>query len=336
MRTVLLINHSQRACGVQQFGKRVYRLIAESSYVNYIYVEMERPSEYHATISVIKPDVIVYNWHRGTMNWLTEDMVKQYKDIKHYFIFHEEYTREYYDKYLFFGDYDFSGGTKFGDRKVLLPRPLLTYVKDYPKNDVLTIGSFGFGFWQKGYHTLTKLINDNYDRTVLNFHMPYSYYGDGLHKQGHEVEAACRKENTNPGVKLNITHDFLTDSQVLSFLAGNDINVFLYGENGEGISSVVDYAMSVQRPIAISESRMFRHIASKDVIVSGNNIMEILKRGNKPLQKLRDKWSVENFRREFDALFIGDLPESMPTPHEKVLSADFSLNARVDLRGKGS
>lgn len=303
MHRVLIVNHRIKACGVQQFGRRVFDLAKRSVDTEFIYAELERPFELELAVKQAQPDFILYNWHRGTMPWLTEDIVKSMHGIKHYFMYHEEFTREFYDKYLFFGDYDFSGGAKFGDKKSLLPRPLFDYASNYPNNIPVKIGSFGFGFWQKGYHHLTKLVNDTFDNCELNFHMPYSHFGDPLHEQGDAVREACWKAHTNPGMRLTITHDFRNDKGILDFLAGNDINVFMYGENGEGISSVIDYALSVKRPIAISNSRMFRHIANDKITLENNSIKEILDRGIEPLDHLREQWSTRNFIKALDKEF---------------------------------
>lgn len=303
MKKVLILNHYQKACGVQSFGLRVWNLVKDSKNVNYHYREVEDVKTFYRYATEVAPDIILFNWHRGTMPWLTEEIVSSLGS-KSYFMFHDEVTRKNYDKYIFFGDYDFTKGKKFGNKKVLLPRPLLEYNGAYKENSTLTVGSFGFGFWNKGYHTLTKLINEQFPWSVVNFHMPYSYFGDPLKKQTKEVEAECRKLATK--VELHITHDLLDDAGVLKFLAGNDINIFLYGENGEGISSVLDYALSVRRPIAISDSKMFRHVASDDILVSKNSIENILAKGTKPLEKYYEMWNIENFKKEMDDVFNGD------------------------------
>ena len=303
MNKVLIVNHFRKECGVQSFGKRVHTLVKDSSNVSYSYVEVETEKEFVSAFSKTQPNYILYNWHRGTMPWLSERLVTSIGISKQYFIFHDEVTRQNYDKYLFFGAYDFTEGSKFGDKKVLLPRPVLEYSGNYRENIIPTIGSFGFGFWNKGYHTLTKLVNDTFDTAILNFHMPYSYFGDPLKKQTREVEAECRRLVTNKGITLNINHEFLDDSGVLDFLAGNDINVFLYEENGEGISSVIDYALSVRRPIGISTSRMFRHIKEDSIIVGDNSIQDIISRGTGCLEKYYNTWSPNNFMAEMDNLF---------------------------------
>jgi len=221
-------------------------------------------------------------------------------------MFHEEVVRENYDKYLFFGAYDFSNGAIFGDKKILLPRPLLNYNREHPKNSIVTIGSFGFGFWQKGFHKLVELVNTSFEEATINLHMPYSFFGDPTHEQTNAVEKECRSLNTNPRVTLSISHNFLDDAGVLRFLAGNDINVFIYGENGEGISSVIDYALSVKRPIAISSSRMFRHITKDEILLEKNTIQEILAKGTAPLEQFYTDWSPDKFREEFNRIFLNE------------------------------
>jgi hypothetical protein len=300
MKKVLILNHYQKACGVMQFGRRVWDLIKDSREIDYSYREVEDVKTFYKYATEVAPDIILFNWHKGTMSWLTEEIVSSLGS-KSYFIFHDFPTQKNYDKYLFFGDYDFSGGKKFGDKKILLPRPLLRYRGDYPKNNKLTIGSFGFGFWNKGYHTLTELVNRTLPGSVLNFHMPYSYFGDPTKKQTKAVEAECRRLATN--ITLNITHELLDDQGVLKFLAGNDINAFLYEENGEGISSVTDYALSVNRPIAISKSKMFRHIQKPEIMIENNSLLDILNTGTKPLLEFYDRWNTGRFWEEMDNIY---------------------------------
>lgn len=303
MKTILILNHRISNCGVYQFGKRVYELVANSKDINYIYREAESVEEFENIKKKLNPDFIIYNWHRGTMQWLSEDLIVNDKNRKHIFIYHEECIRENYDAYLFFGEYDIS---KKIPQKLshLLPRPLLNYEGEYKQNDVITIGSFGFGFWQKGFHTLVTLVNNTFKNAVLNLHLPYSYFGDPTGKQTEEVINECKRLNVDSKTKLNINTDFLEDDELLEFLAGNDMNVFLYTENGEGISSVIDYALSVKRPIAISNCQMFRHIIKNNIIVEKNSLNEILKNGTKPLEGFYESWSIENFRKQMKRIFI--------------------------------
>jgi hypothetical protein len=301
---VLLLNHSEPACGVYQFGKRVYESAKLSDDVDYQYAEVTSPDKYFSVVQQVNPDYIVYNWHRATMSWLTPKMTEG-TPYKNYFLFHEEHLFPVYDKYLFFGDYDFDNKLVSKDKQALLPRPLLDYTGEYPKNDKITVGSFGFAFWQKNYDKITKLVNDTMNDVVLRYHMPRSTFGDSDDSQGTAVIRKCRTLLTNQSIELQVTRELLSTDKVLEFLAGNDINIFLYSENGEGISSVIDYALSVKRPIIVSNCKMFRHILSDDIILSDTNkITDVLDKGITPLLPYYNKWSTKNFRKEMDKLFL--------------------------------
>jgi hypothetical protein len=60
----------------------------------------------------------------------------------------------------------------------------------------------------------------------------------------------CFQKNIKPGILLLITHDFFSTNEILTFLQSNTMNIFLYDQmHGRGISSAIDYAISVKKPI---------------------------------------------------------------------------------------
>jgi len=303
MKPILYVNHVGTACGVYQFGKRVYELLENSSH-DFIYVEVDSLEKYNSIVDKLDIDYIVYNWHRGTMPWLTEDIINKDKKHKHYFLFHEEFIFNSYDKYLFFGDYDINNKLVSKEKSILLPRPLLQYNGEYKQNSKLTIGTFGFAFWNKGIHILTKLVNDTMNNVELRFHLPKAEFSDPTDEQSLAVIKQCKRYLTNKSISLNISREFLSEDKILEFLAGNDINVFMYEENGEGISSVIDYALSVKRPIAVRYCQMFRHILKNDVVITDtNSILDIYNRGISPLDEFYTKWNISNFIKEMDKVF---------------------------------
>lgn len=300
MTKVLFVNHKIKNCGVYQFGKRVANLSSKSTKLNCNYIEVDCVEELKEEIIKFNPDVVVYNWHIGTMSWLTKDIIKSFDIERNFFIYHQEDMIDSFDKYLFFGDYDPSNSLPHS-MKSLISRPLFNFTGEYPINDVANIGSFGFGFHNKGFDKLVSLVNSTFSEAVINLHMPPSYFGDPTGTQTREVIQKCLDANKNPNITLNISQDFKTDDGVLLFLANNDINVFVYEENGDGISSVIDYALSVKRPIAISESRMFRHLDGvSGISIADSSLKEIINRGVAPLEDIYKKWSNENFIREME------------------------------------
>lgn len=300
---VLFLNHTQPVCGVYQFGKRIYELGKKSDTVQYVYKELESSEEYHNYLSQEKPDVVLYNWYPITMGWLSEEMVTRNKEVKHFFLFHDGHIRQNFDKYIFSG----SEGKDINipkEKTVIIPRPLFEYNGDYPENETITIGSFGFGGWQKGFTTLVDRVNLEFDRAVINIQMPFAYFGDRYGTETRKIADECRRLNTNPNIQLNIDHTFLSNEDTLKFLAGNDLNVFLYQSSNQGLSSVIDYALSVKRPIAITNDSMFKHIYSPQLDIDKFSLLELKYKGIQYVQEFYDKWNPINFSKEMDKIYV--------------------------------
>jgi hypothetical protein len=299
--TILFVNHTQKQCGVYQFGKRVYELSSTSKITDYYYLETETESEFMSKLEEVKPNVVIYNWYPVTMSWLSESFIEKRKDIKHLFIFHDGHMRLSFDKYIFSGS--IGKNITLPDEKIfVLPRPLFVYEGEYATNNIVTIGSFGFGGWQKGFPELVKKVNDEFERAIININMSFAYFGDQFGVETRKIADACRKFNTNPGIELNIDHSFLSNDDILKFLASNDLNVFLYYSTNQGLSSVVDYALSVKRPIAISNDSMFKHLFKEEICSDYHSLKSILDAGIKPLQEFYDRWNPEDFSTRMDEL----------------------------------
>ena len=308
MKKVLIVNHKVKHCGVYQIGKRVFELARKSKKVSYFYAEVETYSDYYRALFEIDPAYVIYNYHNYTMPWLTPDILQKIKPEKHLILYHEKNNSviQNCDKYIFLGVEGEPNPIIAAAGSIVLPRPLLEYSNGYKQNNEPTIGSFGFGFWDKGFHTLTQLINDTLPGTTLNYHLPYSYYGDHSDKITKQVIFACKKIATK--IKLNVTREFLDEDALLLFLASNDINIFNYTDKDtDGVSSVIDYALSVRRPIAITNSIMFRHIKTDEITLEKNSIMDIYSKGITPLEHLYTAWAPNRFIDEIDKIFLEGL-----------------------------
>lgn len=302
---ILIINHTTQNCGVYQFGRRVADLAIKTN-LNIQYRELESPDEYNKLLNELKPRMVLINWYPITMGWLSDDLLRD--NIKNYFLFHDGHIRTKYDKYVFNGSYEKPDSIRIAvDRKLLLPRPLFNYETEHIKNDVTTVGSFGFGFWHKGFPDVVTKVNQEFSEAIINLHIPHGHFGDAEGEQSKEVIAECYRRNINSNIKLNITTEMLDDNQLLNFLAKNDLNCFFYGSVNEGLSSVIDYALSVKRPIGLTDNMMFRHILSDDIIIEKNNLQDIISKGTKPLDKFYELWSVNEFVKQFEEIFTKEL-----------------------------
>jgi hypothetical protein len=160
---------------------------------------------------------------------------------------------------------------------------------------LFTVGSFGFATGGKGFDRLCGLVCDQFDEALIRINLPFHDSEQMVsHSQVDAVIAACRARLTKRCVTLEVTHHFLDDEALLTFLASNTINAFLYDEvPGRGVSSCTDYALACQRPFAISRSSMFRHLhgISPSICVDDRPLRAIADSGIGPLRHHLDAYS---------------------------------------------
>ncbi|MEI7670417.1 MAG: hypothetical protein WCJ33_10080, partial [Pseudomonadota bacterium] len=139
---------------------------------------------------------------------------------------------------------------------------------DYSEENVPIFGSFGFGFANKGFDKFIKIINDTYDEAIIKLVIPFAHFSP------YYINLQILYDQVSkPNIKLMITNNFFTNRQILKFLKSNTMNIFMYDKmTGRGISSVIDYALSVKRPLGISDSYMFRHIYSDEICLYKNDV----------------------------------------------------------------
>jgi SAM-dependent methyltransferase len=167
------------------------------------------------------------------------------------------------------------------------------------------IGSFGFATPNKGFEDLVRAVHAEFDKAVIRFNIPSADFGDKDGSNAKRIVEACRVLITKPGISLDVSHDFLSKHQVLDFLAQNTLNVFLYQDKrGRGISSTTDYALAVDRPVAVSDSIMFRHLhdIEPSIVYGRTSLKEIIDHGTSPLRKLLLDWDASNLIWEYERI----------------------------------
>lgn len=306
MNNILIINHSVENCGVYQYGKRFASILKKSKEYNFIYLELNSSDELHKNIIEYNPSVIIYNHLTGTMPWVNIELINNIKqrNIKQGTIVHNINYSEFFDFYL-----HQDPNYQRVDNNFNILRPLFEYTNNYIKNDNITrIGSFGFGFRSKYYPDICRLVNsqaEDFDSIELNLHLTKSFFCDNSSDINFIIQE-CNNSITNSKIKLNITSDFVSDQDMLHFLGKNDINIFLYQKylQYNGISSVIDYALSVKKPIGICESNMFSHIwnTKPSILLEYNSIKNIINNGIEPLKIYYTNWSQDQFIRHIEQI----------------------------------
>jgi len=298
MKTVLFLNHKEQSCGVYQYGYHTSQIITKSKKYNIKYAEVDKEEEYWHFINTLSPEVVIYNYFPVTMPWMSHLILDSNRDkFKQIAIFHEVPITGF-DYYIHIDPTVIEEGINFS-----VGRPLIDFETEYIDNIVPIIGSFGFGFENKGYWDLIRLVNQEFDSAIINLHIPFATYGDKNGASALSTAERCRNIDIKLGIQLNITHHFMPTEKLLEFLAGNTLNAFLYTESyGRGPASVIDFALSVRRPIAITKTTRFCHLQNikPSIYVEESSLTDIIKNGTKPLEKFYEMWSNENLIKDYE------------------------------------
>jgi uncharacterized protein YvpB len=296
---ILFINHTQQQCGVYQYGKRISDILISDNRYSFFYYETDTYLEFIKKINELKPDVIVYNWHPSTMNWLTSEITRNLKNIKQLFVFHEIVFPSNFKNDGFIMS-DLSEDEK--NKKFSIPRPVFEKTFKKTENKIPTIGSFGFGFQNKGFERICQLVNSSFDNAIIHLHITNAFFGDRNGNISNKVIQQCKNIITKKNIELIVTTNFMSNDEILDFLNKNTVNMFLYDNMpGRGLSSTIDYAVSVDTPLIVNNSNMFRHLLSDrpEISIENKSINDIINMGVDSVQHFRKKWSNDNMRNKF-------------------------------------
>jgi hypothetical protein len=272
---LLFINSVEKQCGVYQYGIRLFNQLSRTDIFEY--AEIGSLNDLINHLNTKRYDACILNYHSALFGWWNQP-------IKTFYIYHEG-CLQIEPKYVLNTDPDCQMGLG-------IPRPLYQGNITEIKNEGLTFGSFGFGFENKGFERIITTVQYQYDNATIKLLIPFARFGDENGEQARRVGDKCKSLVTKPGIKLEISHNFLSDKELVNFLASNDMNIFLYDYMpGRGCSSVIDYALTANKPIAISNSLMFRHIFSEAICAYKRPLKDILADGNKHILPFLKKWN---------------------------------------------
>ena len=259
---VLFVTHKQKVCGVHEFGISVANALKKSAKYEFIYAECSSPEELLAFVSKEQPHAIIYNYYCTTLPWVEKELLNQL-NIPSLGIMHEvsQEAADSADTSLF--DYHIAPDPTLATKNPIVfktGRLIPKYTNEFTPPSVTTIGSFGFASHGKGFERLIIAVQEEFDDAIIRLHIPS---GDFINADVKEVVQRCERLIVKPGIKLIATHEFLERPQLFDFLAQNTLNAFFYDRlDGRGISSTIEMALAVRRPIAITRSTMFRHVHS--------------------------------------------------------------------------
>jgi hypothetical protein len=306
--TVLIVSHKQKSCGIYQYGINITRALQKSLRYSFIHVECSNEQELEDYIISNNPSVVIYNYYPQTMPWLNSQITKKYKFVQ-MGIMHEVTQKEADKATSEMFDYHLCPDPTLVVNKsniIKVPRLIPNYINSTALPNIVTIGSFGFGFYDKGFEKLIETVQSEFDEARIILHIPFNEIVDPEGSY-HALNTAqrCRELVTKSGIELIINHQFLDLHKLLDFLASNTLNAFFYDVNKErGISSCIEHALAVQRPLAITKCGMFRHVskALPSICIEESSLTDIISNGIVPLVPFYNEWSEDNFILSFEGI----------------------------------
>jgi hypothetical protein len=319
MKTVLYINHKKSQCGVYEFGKDLAGVLKKSTKYNFEYTECNSFKEFKNVLKGIRPQIIIYNCTPITMSWIYSK--KRFVPARtfginaiHIGTIHEVFqkradqeTNEIFDFFI------------APDPTLILKNPIVyktgRLLPSPPKfceinNTIPRIGSFGFASNSKGFDKLIPLVEKEFDEAEVYLNIPNSDFGDKNGENAKRIAETCKRAVTKKGIRLFINHEYLDRDELISYLSKNSINVFLYDDaEDRGISSAADWALSSGRPLAISKSRMFRHLISINsrICIENNTLKNLIKDNGKQLDAFWKEYTEENILWDYERIISDTL-----------------------------
>lgn len=303
MRTLLFVNHPCKNCGVYQFGRRTATALQASSSFETHYVECGGVADVVEATDRIRPDIVYYNYHPSATPWMnTRINGTTWNSFAAVAPVHDDICGEF-DAYIFYGPWNGAAHAKLHECGRCCPEVQI----DLPPSAIPRIATFGFACSTKRFGQLAEQVARGFARAAFSIHLPPNLFvdpsGEGGRREAREMQDIVYR--LNPQITVDCTFQFLSEGDLLSFLGRHDLLVFDYNSPNRGISSVIDYALMVRRPLAVNRSSMFRHVLSltPSVCYEDRSLGEILHSGIAPLRPLYEDYAPRQFIRRHETIF---------------------------------
>lgn len=314
---VLFVNHEVVTCGVHQYGRHLFSALQRCTDFRISAVNIAGIADLDRAVSAGSYSAILVNYHPQTMPFLRLQSPRRYKSpcvaVVH------EMTQKEADEFPR-GFFQFAA---MGDPTLKQTRPWIfptgRIIPEFSRSpgapSIPTIGSFGFAQEVKGFRRLVSIVQEEFDEALIRLHIPPNGIIDPTGSRARRIVSECVGMIWKPGIRLLTTHDFIDDDQLMDFLASNTLNAFLYDYLPQaGISSAVDHAMAARRPIAITQSTMFRHLhdLNPPITIEQTSMRQIIQNGIRPYEHLLQQWSEDAIA----SCYSNILNSVISNPHE--------------------
>ena len=301
----LYVIQAPAQCSIFESGRMMYECIRRSTSFDLDYFEATAENqELDKTY-----DFYIFNFHHATMSWLNLENVKKLPGLKMTFVLEVldgnpfvYCPRGVFDVYLPVDPTFVSS-----DPSVIgISRPLEDFqsVTSFDKQEIPVIGSFGFGTPGKGFEFVVDAVNKEFDRAKVRINIPFGTFtkvhGEDL---PYRLAKLC-KGMAKPGIDVEVTHDFMSSKELISWCEQNTLNCFLYNRYIPGLSATTDQAIVAGRPLAVSIDPTFRHVHKYLKPFPKRSLRQSIELSLPEVLKMREDWSSAKFLKTFEGILL--------------------------------
>ena len=306
----LFVNTREAACSIYEKGLTFFNLMEKSPNWTMDYVEINylNRNELHAGRIVLvdgqtppQYDVIIFNYHPYTMRELEGIECRNFGNllgVKYCMVVEEirdennpvvDNVPDSFNGYIVLDPTKKFGNPRFHNFPRVLPK-VLTGQQIEP--EVPIIGCYGYVTVDKGFELIVRAAREEFDRSIVRINLPQASYADHNKSLLADVLQKCQAE-AGDKVELRITHDFLSNDELIDWCSQNTVNAFFYQRHILGIAAAPDQAIASGRPIAVSSNPTFRHILQYQKPYPEMNLRDTIKNGVEYVSNIQKSWSAE-------------------------------------------
>ena len=298
----LFLNPKEPTCSIYESGRMSFDCLRRSERFSIEYQEIDAqhrnlPGGY---------DFYVFNYHDVTMAWLDLGRLGRLSAPKITLVLevlpNDPFSRcppGVFDAYC-----ALDPTMRSRDPRVYaFPRPLevdpATPPTTVPEADTPIIGSFGFATSGKGFERVVRAVNEEFGRAVIRLNIPHGAHTDPSREYAAKLADNCRRL-ARDGVRVDVTHDFMSKAELIAWCRTNTLNCFLYDRNVPGLSATTDQAITSGRPLAVSANSTFRHIIDYVTPYPLRSLRESIDSSVAEVQRMQHDWAPAQFTAKFE------------------------------------
>lgn len=292
----IFYNSQSAICSIYESGKMVYEALSKSDRYQLDYTEDNNfRNDY---------DFFVVNQHVTVNNWITPSMAQSFKGIKFCVVTEVNHNGNpignipgYFDYYIVLDPTIIDTDNVFG-----FPRPIeQSEISEYVDRGFPIVGSFGFATSGKDWHKIVEYVQQEFDDALIRINIPHATYVQNNEDQINIIRERCKQVISKPGIKLELTSDYMDKEALIRWCSENTLNCFMYNRSDSqptGLAAVTDQAISSRRPLLTTRDKTFRHILQYIKPFPEIGFREAIA-NNDSIEQMYNDWSQTNFHNKF-------------------------------------